>query len=350
MKVITQLIKHFWQRGSLAADEADYLVDHGFIRSGDLPGYKKPTGKAGRRPASPDVATHDNQSLAEDAWYHSAEQMEVALCRRRATRRRKRGEIKRDCVSLDELCARVNGEFQRRGRSLVFVLDLAAALGPAGNWQEAAGSLRRATDHEFWAAISRVFRSGGRLHDAWAACDMEPFHWLLAKNEVRARAARAFRALLLVAEPASLGKYAWILKRNEMQLVLNLQSMRRRLLVALNELYHREWRLLTLAVGQCVNPVAVWAMVLLHNANRLEPAAQPLSGATDYGPIDPPTDEIWQQAWTAALKMDHVRVMRLLMACYSDAAARGARKPNALSHDLCCPIGWHLPSKELSGD
>ena len=42
MKVITQLIKHFWERGALLAAEIEYLVRHGFVRVRDLPGYEPP--------------------------------------------------------------------------------------------------------------------------------------------------------------------------------------------------------------------------------------------------------------------------------------------------------------------
>ena len=41
MKVITQLIRHFWQRGALSYDQAEYLLDQGFARMADLPGFKR---------------------------------------------------------------------------------------------------------------------------------------------------------------------------------------------------------------------------------------------------------------------------------------------------------------------
>ena len=39
MKVIQQLIGHFWERGALTPEEAHYLVEHGFIRAEELEGY-----------------------------------------------------------------------------------------------------------------------------------------------------------------------------------------------------------------------------------------------------------------------------------------------------------------------
>jgi hypothetical protein len=42
MKVITQLIRHFWQRGALSPQQAEYLLDQGFARLVDLPGFVPP--------------------------------------------------------------------------------------------------------------------------------------------------------------------------------------------------------------------------------------------------------------------------------------------------------------------
>jgi hypothetical protein len=39
MKVVQQLIEHFWDRGSLPLEQAHYLVEHGFIRAVHLAGY-----------------------------------------------------------------------------------------------------------------------------------------------------------------------------------------------------------------------------------------------------------------------------------------------------------------------
>ena len=38
MRVIEQLVHHFWARGALTRDQAQFLVNHGFARAADLPG------------------------------------------------------------------------------------------------------------------------------------------------------------------------------------------------------------------------------------------------------------------------------------------------------------------------
>jgi hypothetical protein len=349
MKVISQLVKHFWQRGALTASDADYLVDHGFIRADELAGYPGQTGHSEQTTTAKCVKTLDQADVAEVDRLHSAEQLEVALLRRRPTRGKKRGAPQLKSISLDQLCRRLNDEFQRRGASLTFLADLAVRFGPVGDWQAAAASLRRTSDQGFSDSLAGALRRGRKLSDAWQAVDVEPFHRLLADDEVRGRAARAFSALLLTDDTASLGKYAWILKRDEMQVVLNLQSARRRLLVTLNDFYHHRRRLLTSALERGSEPVAVWALVLLHNANRAGLAANSGGRLSDYGPVDPPANDVWQQAWTTALVMDRSRVMRLLISCYMDGGERGARSPDAIDRPLYCPVGWHLPSEVRRG-
>ncbi len=39
MRVVKQLILHFWDSGAIARAQADYLVANGFIHEADLPGY-----------------------------------------------------------------------------------------------------------------------------------------------------------------------------------------------------------------------------------------------------------------------------------------------------------------------
>ena len=39
MKVVAQLVKHFWDRGACSLPEAAYLVDHGFVHERELAHY-----------------------------------------------------------------------------------------------------------------------------------------------------------------------------------------------------------------------------------------------------------------------------------------------------------------------
>ena len=83
----------------------------------------------------------------------------------------------------------------------------------------------------------------------------------------------------------------------------------------------------------------------------------------EYGPVALPADDVWQQAWTAALLMDAPKATRFLVKCYG--AARGTRqlawrapKASSVGHSagspppggsahcsqlLYCPQGWKMP-------
>jgi hypothetical protein len=170
MKVITQLVKHFWQRGALAAPDVEYLIRHGFIRVRDLPGYTPP----------PEDAPPD----AGDTWIEKEielpgelEHVEESLVRRRG--KRGTGESKGKTIEVKELCQRVQAELDRRKPALTRLVRFAAG-GAASDWRAAAQSLRQSPTkmHE---ALAKALRDGSlSLGDAWSALDMEPFHRLLA--------------------------------------------------------------------------------------------------------------------------------------------------------------------------
>jgi hypothetical protein len=102
MKVITQLIRHFWQRGALTTSEIDYFVQHGFVRVRDLPGYQP--GETGDSHEA--LATRGEPS-------EPLETVEEGLVRRSA-RRRGSGGPKRKVLETAELCQRLQAEFARR--------------------------------------------------------------------------------------------------------------------------------------------------------------------------------------------------------------------------------------------
>src|SRR5262245_8312339 len=110
MKVITQLIKHFWQRGALTPAEIDYLVQHGFIRSRDLPGYSPP-------PEEPAAAVPPLSIIGTVSPASPLDSVEDSLVRRRP-KRGGRAQPRGRVVEIKELCARVAAELARRQAAL----------------------------------------------------------------------------------------------------------------------------------------------------------------------------------------------------------------------------------------
>ena len=53
-----------------------------------------------------------------------------------------------------------------------------------------------------------------------------------------------------------------------------------------------------------------------------------------------PSDEVWQQAWTATLLMDPRAATQLLVACFG---APRVGKGAGCGQLLYCPLGWKIP-------
>ena len=334
MKVITQLIRHFWQRAALTAEEIDYLVRHGFVRQRDLPGYHA---------SASNMAQQEVPSLlfSEPIGPPDAlEQYEEQLVRR-SSRGQKAKPSRGKVLEAKDLCQRVKRELRRRSKAMSTLVELADRLQPCDQWQEAAIVLRRAAQKRFDKVLASTLRSSeSSLRGVWRAVDIEPFHQLIEDAEVRGPSAQAFVALLVARNRASLGKYGWLLKYDEMQTVINLRVVHRQLLMALNRLYRHDVRLLTRTLDAGCDAVPFWALVLLHNANRLA-SARSGSRVREYGLDWLPHEEIWQNAWTEALVMDRRRVTSLLVEFYRDQ--RDLRRRPQSDYQLQCPAGWHVP-------
>jgi hypothetical protein len=339
MKVITQLVQHFWQRGVLTIDDADYLVRSGFVRESDLPGFKLVDRPAGASAQAEDIMSR----LLVDGPLDAAEESLV----RTGMRRGKSGGGRQPALDQNELRTRLQREFDRRAEhleSLVTVCRTGLKVSFA-TWEEAASHLRNLPPLECVKLLaSQLHRRGIELNSLWNAVDVEAFHRLLNDGERRGRTARSYLALLLVQDAASLGKHAWILNIDEVQAVSNLLWVRLRLLEMLKELYAVDRRTLSHCLGRTTNPTATWSMILLHNAHRLD--KKRLGRRMEYGPIEPPDTDVWTRAWTIALEMNRPHVSRLLAHCYSATQDELPAAPSDACRPLFCPTGWKLPPRE----
>jgi len=348
MKVITQLVRYFWQRGALTPREIQYLVRHGFIRPHELPGYKPPKVTA--------PVLLEREERAEDAEKGEAEAwtgprgdwdfVEETLVRRTAPRRRGESQPKGKVLSIKELLARLEEEFERRDDDLASVHSLGRHFAECGNWHEAAIELRQLSVDRFYRGMCAGLRSEAvLLGDLWQAVEPEPFHELVDDDEVRGRAVRAFLAMLVADGPSELGRYAWILKHEPARAMLNLRVVHLRLLRVMQRLYQKNRPLLSRAITRNCDRIQFWALVLLYNAHRTTPRPKPVYGR-EYGPLALPEEEPWLQAWTWALKMDPPAVTKLLVACYGDDRLEGDERIAGCRRPLMCPVGWHEPDEE----
>ncbi len=335
--MITQLVRHFWQRGVLTLDDAEYLVRAGFVREQDLPGFTLPPEDARKRGLVPDFGTapHFDGPL---------ELLEESLRRQAAPRRSRaegRGPGKRPVLQPEDLCGLLQREFGRRWAKLKWIVRLGSARPGRSTWDSALSQLRGQGAAACRSSLASGLRAGTlKLGEVWTAVDTEPFHRLLDPSEARGRTANAFLALLMARDAGSLGKYAWILKYAEIHAVSNLRWVRNQLFSVLDQLYALDRRSLTRCLEESTTPVATWALVLLHNSYRL---GKRRASRGDYGPIDwPPDAEALSCAWTAALEMNRPMVSRLFDACCGRTRPAHVAGTNGAEHPLYCPKGWHL--------
>ena len=206
---------------------------------------------------------------------------------RRGRRRRKTGGPKTAVMQPKELCARLKTEFSRRGDDLQNLVLACQPKSSPVTWEEAAAELRRMAPAKCRSVLASRLRQGVvGLAGLWNAVDLEPFHHLLNEDEVRGRTARAYFALLVAQDAASLGGYGWILKYDDVQAVANLRCVHERLLETVYQLYREDRRTLTRCLAHGSTPVATWSLILLYNANRAD--GQPASARTEFGPVEPP--------------------------------------------------------------
>lgn len=351
MKVITQLIRHFWERGALSREQADYLLDQGFARKADLPGFVPLPEPA---PPPPRVV----EVLAPHPLELATEHLEPP------PRRPGRGGPKGGFVpEADDLKVWLRKQFARRRRAFGSLVRLAERFGPTAAWHDAAIRIRQIKLDRFVKGLSAALRAQDvALGSLWQAVDPEPFYARMEDATLRGPTVRAFRMLLALHDAPRLGKYAWILRLAEVQAVCNLLQAHRRLLVATHQLQQHHAPTLAAALGHSSPPVLSWALLLLYNAGR-SAASAGARHTHEYGPIAPPADDVWQQAWTAALLMEGPKAAQFLVKCHG--AARGARqlawrapKATAAAHSvgatltdggvqcsqlLYCPQGWKMP-------
>lgn len=323
MKVITQLIRHFWQRGALTNDQAEYLLDQGFARLSDLPGFK---------PREVNYEVAPKPVLVPQPLELAGEALEKP--RRKAGRGGPKGVV----PEAEDLKIWLRKQFELRAAAFKSLVRLGEQYGECATWQEAAVRLRQAPRAKFGATLAAALRTrNSGLQQVWEAVDPEPFYSRMEDASLRGPTVRAFRMLLSINDASQLGKYSWILKLDEVQDTCNLLQAHRRLSAGLVELYRHHRSALKAALASSTHAVPQWALVLLHNAQRA--VGSEMVAGQEYGPVSLPDDEVWEQAWTEALRMDGPAVTRLLANCY-DRKRVGEGADCALP--LYCPLDWKL--------
>jgi hypothetical protein len=337
MKVIAQLIRHFWERGVLTPDEVAYLLQHGFARRQDLPGFEFPTEVP---PFDPGLESGSPPEPAGDLEIY-----EESLVRRHEARRSAHEPHPAE-LKIEEILERLQGEYARRATDLKSVLALGQRISPVKSWEEAAAELRSIPLDRFHGEFCAGLKDGHvLLGDVWQASEFEPFHHLISDEEVRGQAARAYLALLVVNNPGELGKHAWIMRYDETHMLMNLRVVFERVLASLSRIYQEDRHLLSRSLEANRDIVQVWSLVLIYNAHREPQLGEQPDYKVEYGPLSLPGDGVWKLAWTNALRMDRQAVSKFLVACYDESERAELERDESCRRALMCPVGWHIPDE-----
>ncbi len=350
MRVIEQLVQHFWTRGALSRAEALYLVKHGFVREGDLAGLVEPP---------PEPETDEFEVPAEilddrddprfDPKAREAEELEDELTGRNAGGGKKAGKKKPAGHNLAPAAARLAAHLAER-EPYPALHELGRRLKPCPTWRDAAKAVAAADAKKLEAALVAILNARPRaLGELWFWFDLEPlFRWAEHADNA-GPVADAIGKLLRADTPTRVGRIEQLKKTPEVQALIDLLAARRAFLPLLPALFDRhfanlrKWLIPPAGVAAGRWPALPWAFVILYNARKGSPDA----AAPGYRVDDQVTFDLVKAALSAALPMDPVAVRELLI---PGLRSRTDTRPSTwdvnpktvFDRPLFCPNSWKV--------
>jgi hypothetical protein len=313
MRVIEQLVQHFWARGALTREEALYLVRHGFVREADLVGLVD-------QPSEPAAVAEEEPAPREDPRFdpkaREIEQLEDELVGRNSAGGRKGGKKKPAGHNVAPAAAHLGVHLAAR-ESYPALQELGNRLKKCATWRDAAKAIAAADLAKLEAALVALLGARARaLGELWFWFDVEP---LFAWTEDATNAgpvADAIRKLLRADTPGRVGRLEQLKKAPEVQALTDLLAARRPFVAMMPVLYSRyfdklgQWLIPPAGVAAAVWPALPWSFVLAYNAHKGTPDIPPAG----Y-PVDPHklTFELLKAALAAALPLDPTAVRELLI-------------------------------------
>lgn len=351
MRVIEQLVHHFWARGALSREEAQFLVDHGFARECDLPGLVEP-----EREIDPDTYT-PLASGSEDDGYHKgadeairqaadakarqAEELEDELVGRNAGSRKAGGKKKKPIGhNLAPAGATLSAHFAAR-EPYPALCELGSRLTSCAHWREAAKVVGSAPPEQLEPALVGLLNARPRaLGELWFWFDLEPLYDWTEHEDNAGPVAEGLSKLLSADTLARVGRLGQLLKAPEVQMLLDLLPARRAFLSLLPVLYHAhfpklgQWLVPPWGEAAQCWPSLPWAFVIVYNARQGTAEEPPMGYPLDPDALPP---RLLKLALTTAIAQAPVAVRELLVAGLSARADRPvfARKPH-------CPYTWRV--------
>jgi hypothetical protein len=345
MRVIEQLVQHFWARGAITRDEALYLAKHGFVKEADLPGLvaDEPRPEPERPPQRPTGRDEETRAI-------EAEQLEDELIGRQGGGKRGGRKKKPSGHNLAPAAAALAGHFAGR-EPYPALVELGSRLRRCPDWPAAARAVAAADPTALELALVGLLNVRPRaLGELWHWFDIEPlFTW--AEDAANAGpVADALAKLMRAATPAEVGRLGQLMKAAEVPPLVDLLAARRAFLRLLPALYTGHFaslaRWLVPPAGAAADrwPALPWAFVLVYNATR---------GTTD---APPPGYEVkWQAVAFELLAAAMATAYTLAPVAFRELLIPGLRDrsvPIPDEHDrtrdavfdrpLYCPYAWRI--------
>jgi hypothetical protein len=342
MRVIEQLVHHFWARGALSPTEARFLVAHGFAREADLPGLGGPAPEHEPEPEeAPVPSLEEDHRLAADEKAREAEELEDELVGRNAGSKKAGGKKKKPTGhNLAPAVAVLSAHFAAR-EPYPALCELGSRVRPSADWRAAARAVGTAPPEVLETALVGLLNARPRaLGELWFWFDLDPlFDWV--EDPVNAGPVSDGLSKLMRADTlARVGRLGQLLKATEVQALIDLLPARRAFLNLLPVLYHAHFPKLgfwlvppTGDAARCW-PALPWSFVIVYNARQGNDDGPPMGYPLDPQALPP---RLLKLALATALVQAPVAVCGLL------AELRDRDDPNPVfARKLHCPYTWRV--------
>ncbi|MGI9378839.1 MAG: hypothetical protein ACR2OW_04240, partial [Methyloligellaceae bacterium] len=160
-------------------------------------------------------------------------------------------------------------------------------------WQKALLVLRKSSDESSYEILKSMLASNEiSLSELCEILDLTSYRYVYSRGHRPTKASGAYRALMRTYDFSSLGKYAWILKHQEVNAVFQLVRVKRTILSALSQIFENDRTLLEAKLRSSSSTNLFWAFVILRSSLLddpwMESRAKSAFGATYLDKLWPP--------------------------------------------------------------
>lgn len=335
MRVIEQLIQHFWQRGALTRTEIEYLVQHGFVRANDLPDYLDADEPAEPTPLYEADSIDDKREPLPDP--------EDELMGRRVGKKRGGKKPKPTGHNLVPLEALLSVHFAER-EPYAALLELGNRIRRCKDWTAAASAIRATTPANLEPHLVKLLNQRPRaLGELWFWFSLESLVAWTQSAENTGPVAAGLAGLIRAEVLSEVGRLEQLRKAAGVDPVIELLAARKVFFGTLGGLYKRHYsrlkRWLVPPSGPAFDvwPALPWAFVLVYNATQTQPTGYPLP--TSVSSVSYP---ILGMAWEAAWRMESTALLNLIPESYRNNIDLSEQGWIAILGDMMCPLDWRI--------